>query len=519
MILRNPLVAKAAARANIAMMGFAVEGTRSTRVERVLISGTQYLGSSSISPDLDSLSDQEIVDLEEVCKNLKSSGIATHCSPNYRYEVTGGTPNDPLFSSQYHSALMKVPDAWEITTGSPAVIVSVIDTGIMLAHQDLAANIWTNPFEVADGLDNDGNGLIDDLHGYDWVNDDSNPADDNGHGTLVAGIIGAVGNNGKGVVGVNQVVKIQALKALSNQGTGYLADFVAAIDYAINTGSNVINMSFGFNTYSEVFKAAVERAGSHGVLVVCGAGNYSSNNNSTPFYPASFQTANNISVAATDQADMLTSISNYGSTTVHLGAPGIGIWTTGMTGGYGTAQGTSMASPQVAGAAALVKATNSALGPSDLKAVLLENVDQVVNLNGMVSSGGRLNVHRAVLAALSRTPDPAPEPSPDPIPPAEEREVAFLQLSSKKPKLERVELFVVALDSATDQGANKVVDTAVSITCRETSGRKLRHRKRGPTNSIGIFAARFALQNSKLRCQAVAENGIRSASLLLRKRR
>lgn len=516
LIMRSPAVASAAATGRLRVLGLSMIKTQSPRLERILLNDRQAERAvSTAEAESEVLSDAELAELEATCAQLKASGIATHCSPNYRYQIAAVTPNDPKFGNQYHTALMQVPEAWDITTGSAAVTVAVIDTGIMLAHPDLAANIWTNPGEVADGLDNDSNGLIDDLHGYDWVNHDSTPADDQGHGTLVSGIIAAVGNNGIGVVGINHTARIQVLKAFSNAGTGFGSDILLAIDYAVNHGASVINMSFAGFPYSEVFKAAIENAGNHGVLVVCGAGNDSRDNDTMKMYPASFDTPNNIAVAASDSADRLTDFSNFGATEVDLAAPGIGIWTTGITGGYGTALGTSMAAPQVAGAAALVKAANSALGPTDIKAVLLETVDPLANLSGVVLTGGRLNVFRAVTVALGRTPaSPPTDPDPRDGTPA----LGSLQLDAERLGAKRFELSVLASESARGVQGSAVAAAPVTIRCRETGARRKRYLRSGLTNTDGIFSTRITISADKAQCTAQAENETVSNRVTLRKR-
>lgn len=517
-ILRNPAVDRSTASRKLSAMDLTMHFTASPRAERILVDRLQAQpGIAKAEESGEWLSNAELSQLEDTCKQLKGAGIATHCSPNYRYEIAA-IPNDPSVSQQYHTALMHVPEAWDITTGSSSVVVTVIDTGVMLNHPDLAANIWTNPGEIADGLDNDGNGLIDDLHGYDWVNSDSNPTDDQGHGTLVSGIIAAVGNNGIGGVGVNQQAKIQALKVFSNQGTGFTSDVLAAIDYAVNSGTDVINMSFGGFPYSEVFEAAIANAGNHGALVVAGAGNNSSNNDITPFYPANYNTTNIISVAASDQADQLTNFSNYGAQKVHLAAPGIGIFTTVYDGGYGWAWGTSMSTPQVAGAAALVKAANSSLGPTDIKAVILENIDRIDNLNGVVITGGRLNVYAAVSAALNRTPVPPPTPTPAPVPPADPTPVGYLRLTAARVRGKSYALSLLALDSADVLSAARVANASVSVRCRETSGRKRRYQRNGTTAVDGIYRATLTIRTAKARCSAQAANGVFSSAVTLRKR-
>ncbi|BBL78748.1 hypothetical protein RxyAA322_06020 [Rubrobacter xylanophilus] len=312
---------------------------------------------------------------------------------------TGGTPG----------ADIDAPGAWDVTTGSETV-VAVVDTGVDVSHPDLEANLWTNDDEVPkDGRDNDGNGYVDDVHGYDFFNDDASvydPDDGDDHGTHVAGTIAAEGNNGSGIAGVNWRARLMVLKFIGD-GYGYTSDAAAAIHYAIDNGAAVINASWGGAGYSQTLKDAVDRAESAGVLVVAAAGNGGSDgvgddNDTTPFYPSSYDNANVISVAATDDADLLASFSNYGSRSVDLGAPGVGILST-VPGGYASYSGTSMATPHVTGVAALIKGKDPTMNAGQIRETILGAVDEIPALKGKSVTGGRLDAARA-LGAQNREP-------------------------------------------------------------------------------------------------------------------
>lgn len=305
---------------------------------------------------------------------------------------TGGTPG----------ADIDAPGAWDATTGSDTV-VAVVDTGVDVSHPDLEANLWTNEGEIpGDGRDNDGNGYVDDVHGYDFFNGDASvydPGDGDEHGTHVAGTIAAEGNNGTGIVGVNWRARLMALKFLAS-GYGYTSDAAAAIHYAVDNGASVINASWGGGGYSQTLKDAIDRAESAGILVVAAAGNGGSDglgddNDATPFYPSSYDNANVISVAATDNTDRLASFSNYGSRSVDLGAPGVGVLST-VPGGYASYSGTSMAAPHVTGVAALIKGRNPSMDAGRLREAILGAVDEVSALKGKSVTGGRLDAARAL---------------------------------------------------------------------------------------------------------------------------
>ena len=333
----------------------------------------------------------------------------------YNHLYTADTiPNDPRFGEQWalHNtgqtggtidADIDAPEAWDTQTGNHDVVVAVIDSGVDYNHDELADNIWTNPGEIpGDDVDNDGNGFIDDVHGWDFANDDNDPYDDRGHGTRVTGIIAAKGNNSIGVAGINWNVSIMALKFLNENGSGYTSDAVESILYAIDMGARVMNNSWGGGNYNQALEEAIETAEAADVLFIASAGNSSEDNDTEPHYPSNYEFDNVIAVAATDDDDQLSSSSNYGLTSVDLGAPGVSILTTNPRNKYRTGSGTSYAAPHVTGAAALVMAQFPEFTYTETKAQILSSVEPIPALEGITVTGGRLNL----LNAVGGTPPP-----------------------------------------------------------------------------------------------------------------
>jgi subtilisin family serine protease len=293
--------------------------------------------------------------------------------------------------------------AWAVTKGSDQVVVAVLDSGVDYSHPDLANNIWARPPIIMAYRDDDltPEGPVDDVHGFNVVEDNGDPMDDNGHGTHCAGIIGAEGGNGIGIAGVNWNVKIMPLKFMDAEGTGTTKDAIEAINYVIDrkrAGVNVriISASWGSTAKSRALEDVISRAYEEGILFVAAAGNSSSDNDVTPHYPSSYNLGNVVSVAALNRHDELASFSNYGAKSVHIAAPGEEILSTWLKNGYEEKKGTSMATPFVAGVAALVLAENPKMSVDDLRALLLKSVDQIPSLKGKVSSGGRINAAKAV---------------------------------------------------------------------------------------------------------------------------
>ncbi|HNP25042.1 MAG TPA: S8 family serine peptidase, partial [Panacibacter sp.] len=346
--------------------------------------------------------------VSDIISKWKNDPRIKYIEPDYIVHGSND-PNDPLYPSLWGMAKIKASQAWDITTGSN-VVVGVIDAGVDYNHPDLAANIWTNPGEIANnGIDDDNNGFVDDVHGYDFVNNDGDPMDDNRHGTHVAGTIAARGNNNTGVVGVNWTAKIMALKFLGSNGSGTNSDAIRAIQYATQMGARLTNNSWGGGSYSQAMYDAIKAAGAANIMFVAAAGNTASNNDAQPYlaYPSTYDLDNIISVAATDINDLKASFSNYGATTVDLGAPGVDILSTyplwHPSGPYATISGTSMAAPHVAGVAALIWSQHPTFSAEDVKTIIMNSVDPIASMQGITASGGRLNAFKALTLAQSWT--------------------------------------------------------------------------------------------------------------------
>jgi len=334
------------------------------------------------------------------------------------------TPNDPEFSLQWglkntgqapfygkYGADIKAPDAWGTTTGSSSVIIAVVDTGVDYTHSDLAANIWKNSGEIPNnGIDDDRNGYVDDVRGWNFVSNNNNPMDDHGHGTHCAGSIAAVGNNNRGITGVCWNAKIMPLKFLSASGNGRVSDAISAILYANRMGAQVISNSWGGTQFTQALKDAIDASPA---VVVCAAGNSGQNSDKYPQYPAALSSSNIISVAATDNKDNLAGFSNYGTSSVDLAAPGVNIRSTYKNGQYQYLSGTSMATPYVSGVAGLLKAAYPSMTKNQIRDRILNTVDRLSSLSGKVATGGRLNAATAI-GSFSPTPTVTPTPTPYP---------------------------------------------------------------------------------------------------------
>ncbi len=343
-------------------------------------------------------------------KRYQEFGEVEYVQPNFYYHLQL-TPNDAQFAAAGMYGLTKIsaPAAWDLTTGSSAVVVADIDTGLRMTHEDIVSNLWINPGETAgNGIDDDGNGFIDDVNGMDFFFNDSNPADEHGHGTHTAGTIGAAGNNLVGVAGVNWSVKIMPIKIYNNTGFGSTsAMLVNAYNYIRMMKLRGVNIRVSNNSYGgcdeacgydQATKDGIDSMGEVGILNVFAAGNDGRNTDTLPAYPASYTSPSIISVANSTSTDTRNSSSNVGLVTVDMAAPGSGILSTtfGTNSSYGGMTGTSMASPHVAGAAALLSAHNPSLSVASLKATLLNTVDPIAIWAPLVKTGGRLNVDRAL---------------------------------------------------------------------------------------------------------------------------
>src|SRR2546427_557202 len=389
------------------------------------VGGTGLLRLHSVSKNVASL-----------VRELSARPDIKYAEPNYIVHATA-IPNDARFGELWglqntgqtirgflgiSGADIGATAAWDISTGSRANVAAVIDTGIDYTHPDLAANVWSAPatFTVTIG----GLTIICPAgsHGFNAITNVCDPLDDHNHGSHVSGTIGAVGNNGTGVVGVNWTASIMAGKFLDATGTGTIANAINAIEFVVQAklafaatgGANVrvLSNSWGGGAFSQALLDEINRANANDMLFVAAAGNSGTPNDLFPLYPASYNAPNVVAVAATDNTDSLAFFSNFGPNTVHLGAPGVDVLSTTIGGTYAYFSGTSMATPHVSGAALLVLSKCS-LNTASLKTLLLNNVDPIPSLSGLTVTGGRLNVNKAIRAcatpvnpdfALSATP-------------------------------------------------------------------------------------------------------------------
>ena len=351
--------------------------------------------------------------VEDAVARLERDPRVEYAQPNYVLYALE-IPNDPRFPDLWGlnntgqtggtaDADIDAAEAWDVFTGSSDVLVAVIDSGVDYTHPDLAANMWLNPGEIAgNGIDDDGNGFIDDMRGYDFANNDADPMDDNDHGTHCSGTIGGVGNNGVGVTGVNWDVTIMALKFLTAGGTGSTAAAISCIEYATDMGVDVMSNSWGGGPYDAAMEAAIEAANQADIFFVAAAGNSGTDNDSGPHYPSNYPNANVISVMATDHTDVRVNepgwwASNYGATTVDIAAPGLHIWSTTPGNTYQDFSGTSMATPHVAGALAMLRGRFPNISVADGKNLLMTvGNDPLASLAGLCVSGARLNLLKLI---------------------------------------------------------------------------------------------------------------------------
>jgi subtilisin family serine protease len=347
-------------------------------------------------------------------KELAQNSMVEIAEPNYIYRINK-VPDAAMFGNLWGLKNVGQSDgkqngtpgidigaeqAWDITTGSQDVVVAVIDTGINYNHPDLKHNLWINQAEANGkaGVDDDGNGYVDDVYGYNFSGDKPtpDPLDGHGHGSHCSGTIGGNSPDGKGIVGINWNVKIMAVKFLTDQGSGTLDGAIQAIDYATKNHARIMSNSWGGGGESDTLKAAIQRASDAGILFVAAAGNDSANNDTDPHYPAAYNVPNVLSVAAIDNQGQLASFSNYGKKTVHVAAPGVNIYSSVLGNGYDSWSGTSMATPHVSGVAALLAANEPNLSDLDIKARIMGTVKSLPNLRGKVASGGLVNAYNAL---------------------------------------------------------------------------------------------------------------------------
>lgn len=409
-------------------------------------------------------------DISDIINELQSDPNIEYVQPDYVLDAYL-IPSDTSYSEQWglsnngqtvngqtgtSEVDIDAVNAWDITTGSNEVTVGIVDTGVDISHPDISNNIYVNIKEELDGVDNDGNGYVDDVNGFDFTNKDSSvfdSASQDKHATHVAGIIASELNNG-GITGVSPNVKILPLKFI-NGNTGYTSDAISAISYGMSMGVSIFNCSWGGNQENEALKDIMANSNA---LFICAAGNAGQNVDVNPVYPACYRLPNVISVGAIDNRGELASFSNYGSK-VQIAAPGGGILSTLPGSDYGLMSGTSMAAPFVSGVAALLKSKYPTMSPPEIKTRILNNVTKEQNLVGKVATSGRLNVSAALLNnPPSDTAQPTLEPTPTAINKSKDPDPVYDTSASGnnkvvKPLVEKSNLFI---DAVVDKGISKM---------------------------------------------------------------
>ena len=414
----------------------ALSETRSFGRPEVLVKFKSDVGSGAIELIADRLNDRVEDTIENAegwrsIDDLDNADVAAtvaeysklpeveYAEPNFEIsleEEAGGPlvpilPRDPQFNDQWalansgqrggkKGADISATLAWATSTGSEDVVIAVLDTGVDYNHEDLATNMWTRPANMAPYEDRE-LGTVDDLTGFNAIDNESDPLDDNGHGTHCAGIIGAEGENDLGIAGVNWKVKIMPLKFMNAGGFGSTKDAIEAINYVINrkrAGVNVriISASWGSTQKSKALGDVIRKAYENDILFVAAAGNSSTNNDRKPHFPSNYDVPNVISVAALDRNDKLASFSNFGGKTVAIAAPGVDILSTWLGNAYEEKSGTSMATPVVAGVAGLIVAQNPRISVDDLRKKVLASTDPIIELKGKTATAGRINAAKAL---------------------------------------------------------------------------------------------------------------------------
>lgn len=355
-----------------------------------------------------------------VIKTVQQHPSVEYVEPNYVYR-TFKVPNDPDFGKLWGLSNLGQSDgknmgiagfdldavrAWDLTTGSSEVILAVIDTGIDYNHPDLKDNMWTNQSELngQTGIDDDGNGIVDDIYGANFVKPNEatgDPMDDHSHGTHCAGTIGAKGDDGLGIVGVAWNVKLMAVKFLSKDGGGSLEGAIKAVDYATKMGAKISNNSWGGGGESQALREAIQRAHLAGSLFVAAAGNSSSDNDKTPNFPSNYKVDNVLAVAAVDNQGKLASFSSYGKRMVHVAAPGVNVYSSVLKEKYGSKSGTSMATPHVAGLAVLLASAEPTLTHVQIKERIINTAKTLDSVKQKVASRGMANAYAALTNTLT----------------------------------------------------------------------------------------------------------------------
>lgn len=394
---------------------------------------------------------------DSAVKTMAQNPMVDVVEPNFIYRINK-TSNDPMMEQLWGLKnygqkdpkgqvgvagidIGNIEQAWDITTGDPNMVIAVIDTGVDFNHPDLKDNLWVNVAEAngQPGIDDDNNGVVDDIHGYNSINNSGNATDDQGHGSHCAGTIGARGDNGVGIVGVVWQAKIMSVKFLDKNGSGTLENALKSIDYATKMGAKVMSNSWGGGGFSQTLLDAIKRSNEAGAIFIAAAGNSNQDNDARPAYPATYDVPNIISVAAIDNKGAKASFSSYGKRTVHIGAPGVNVWST--TGGtYQSFSGTSMATPHVSGVAALVWGHEPNLTALELKQRLLATATPIAGLKNRVRTNGMVNAY----AALTNT-----VPPPDVNDPANWSSVAASYASASPYAKNTNETYEVHVEGAT----------------------------------------------------------------------
>lgn len=372
------------------------------------------------------------VQVLDAIERFRASGAVDYAEPDYI--VRGGAlPTDPNFVNQmqwgFHNtgqngglndADIDAPEGWEVRTSASGIVVAVIDTGVRYTHEDLAPNMWRNPNEIPNnGIDDDGNTFIDDVHGMDSIKNSGFPLDDNGHGTHVAGTIGAIGNNGRGGVGVAWQIQIMACKFLDAANRGSVSDAIECVNYARANGAQIINGSWTIARHSSALQTAINTARNLGIIFVAASGNDKLDLDVTPVYPASYELDNIVVVTGlTRNNELDIAYANYGMRSVDIAAPGTSIYSTWHSSdtAYRFMSGTSMAAPFVTGTLALMKAQFPDYNYRQLIDRLYATADSVENLAGKTATGASVNLRKA-LGSTSTASDGPPKPPPPPSPP------------------------------------------------------------------------------------------------------